>query len=95
MGRWFLLVLSALIISHANRTFAQPVIRNGPDYSASNFRVTTFAKTLRFPTSMQQLSDNSILVAVNNPTGGSFFQSTGQLIRLVDANQNGIADSRA
>ena len=41
---------------------------------------------------MQQLSDGSLLVATSDPVGTSFFNSTGRLIRLVDADGNGIAD---
>lgn len=39
---------------------------------------------------MTTLSDGSLLVAINQ--GGNFFSSTGKLLRLVDANQDGIAD---
>src|SRR5580692_5487298 len=41
---------------------------------------------------MQTLSDGSLLVGTSNPTGGSFFNSVGELVRLVDANGDGVAD---
>jgi hypothetical protein len=58
------------------------------------FRVTTFATGLNYPVGMIQLSDGSILVATSPPVSGSssYYDSTGQLIRLVDANGDGVAD---
>ncbi len=66
----------------------------GPDTSIdpARFRVTTFATGLAFPTSMQQLSDGSLLVGTSITTAGSFYRSTGELRRLVDADHNGVAD---
>jgi glucose/arabinose dehydrogenase len=94
MIRWRGIFLSLLIVYLPVQLVAQPVIANGPDYTASNFRVTIFATNLKFPTSMLRLSDGSILVCINTPpTGGNFFQSTGKLVRLVDTNGNGIADN--
>jgi glucose/arabinose dehydrogenase len=58
-----------------------------------DFRITRFARGLNYPYSMLQLSDGSLLVGTSKPASANFFDSTGQLIRLVDANQNGIADS--
>jgi glucose/arabinose dehydrogenase len=60
---------------------------------ASKFRVTVFAQGLNYPTSMQQLSDGSILVGTSDPVAGNFFNSTGTLRRLVDANGDGVADN--
>src|SRR5947209_12298505 len=68
---------------------ANPAVRPG-DFSA-----TTFASVLDYPASMQQQSDGSILAGVSIPNGvGGFFNSTGQLIRLVDSNHDGIGDSK-
>jgi glucose/arabinose dehydrogenase len=58
----------------------------------SDFRLTAFATGLNFPTAMVQLSDGSLLATNSVPVQSSFFNSTGQLVRLVDANQDGIAD---
>src|SRR5262249_8970889 len=62
--------------------------------SPTDFRVTTFASGLNYPKGLTTLSDGSILVAVNNPNAGStsFYQSTGELLRFVDANGDGVAD---
>ncbi len=59
----------------------------------SSYRVTTFANNLHYPTSMQKLSDGSLLVATNVPNpGGSFYNSVGQIVRFTDANNDGVAD---
>ncbi len=81
-----------LTICPVIRALAQPFTLQGPGVNANDFRVTTFASGLSFPLGMAQLADGSILVTVvqNN----SFFSgsSPGRLIRLTDADGNGIAD---
>ncbi len=69
---------------------AAPFSIQGPGVNASDFRITVFATNLSYPLGMAQLSDGSLLVAVSQ--GASFWSSTGQLIRLVDTNHDGIAD---
>jgi PEP-CTERM motif len=73
---------------------AQPTIGGDPRVNPSSFRVTTFASGLNYPVSMARLSDGSILVATTTPApnGGNFFGGSGQLVRLVDANNDGVAD---
>ncbi|MGH2532890.1 MAG: PQQ-dependent sugar dehydrogenase [Thermomicrobiales bacterium] len=56
------------------------------------FRVTVFADGLDFPAGMTSLPDGSILVGTSRPVGGSYFQSSGELLRLVDADGDGAAD---
>ena len=64
-----------------------------PIVNPADFRVTTFASGLNYPHGMLTLSDGSLLVAVNNPISGkSFYNTTGQLLRFVDANGDGVAD---
>jgi glucose/arabinose dehydrogenase len=64
-----------------------------PIVNPADFRVTTFASGLNYPHGMTVLSDGSLLVAVNNPNGGSsFFDSTGRLLRFTDSNGDGVAD---
>src|SRR5213594_1335380 len=70
--------------------FAQPFTVQGPGVNPNDFRITTFARGLDFPLGMAKLSDGSLLVAVSQ--GANFFNSTGRLVRLVDTNQDGIAD---
>ena len=58
-----------------------------------DFEVTTFAAGLDFPVGMAVLQDGSLLVGVNTPPpGGSYFGASGALLRLVDANGDGVAD---
>jgi glucose/arabinose dehydrogenase len=58
-----------------------------------DFQVTTFADGLDFPVGLAVLQDGSLLVGVNTPPpGGSYFSASGALLRLVDANSDGIAD---
>jgi len=70
--------------------FAQPFTVQGPGVNSNDFRITTFASGLDFPLGMAKLSDGSLLVAVSQ--GANFFNSTGRLVRLVDTNDDGIAD---
>src|SRR5947208_7034513 len=70
--------------------FAQPFTVQGPGVNPNDFRITTFASGLDFPLGMAKLSDGSLLVAISQ--GANFFSSTGSLVRLVDTNQDGIAD---
>jgi hypothetical protein len=67
-------------------------IGGDPRVHASDFRMTTFATGLDFPTAMVTLSDGSLLVTNNPSSSGNFYSSTGQLVRLVDANGDGAAD---
>src|SRR5262245_12219982 len=70
-------------------------LASDPRIDPNKFRVTTFAANLPYPTAMQQLPDQSILVAENDPTGGTFYASSGKLVRFTDANHDGVADDPA
>ena len=72
-----------------------PFSLGGPGVNPENFRVTVFAEGLAFPYGMQQLSDGSLLVATSVPFTDNYFGSVGELIRLVDADQDGVADDPA
>ena len=64
-----------------------------PSVNPADFRVTAFATGLNYPHGMMTLSDGSLLVAINNPvSGGSFYNTSGELLRLVDGNNDGVAD---
>ncbi len=79
---------SVLII---HQSTADILSLQGPGVNSSDFRVTTFASGLSFPLGMVQLDDGSYLIAVTQ--GTSFWNGKlGQLIRLTDTNQVGIAD---
>jgi glucose/arabinose dehydrogenase len=51
-----------------------------------------FAEGLNFPVGMVVLPDGSLLVGSSNPTAGSYFSSTGELLRLTDLDGDGVAD---
>ena len=85
--------LAALALWLGLRAGAQPFTVQGPGVQANDFAVTTFATGLNFPLGMARLPDGSLLVAVSD--GANFFASTGRLVRLTDANSDGIADGPA
>jgi glucose/arabinose dehydrogenase len=69
---------------------AAPFALHGPGVNMSDFRITVFATNLSYPLGMARLTDGSILVAVSE--GSSFDSSVGKVIRLVDTDNDGIAD---
>jgi len=70
---------------------AQPFSVRGPGLAPVAFEVTTFASGLAFPSSMQQLADGSLIVLTTTPNG-LWGSSEGRILRLVDADGNGVAD---
>ncbi len=62
------------------------------DVDPDALRVTVFARDLPFPYGMAELVDGSLLVATSVPTEGSYYASIGELRRLVDADEDGVAD---
>lgn len=55
--------------------------------------MTTFATGLNYPVGMAELADGSLLVTSTD--GPGFFSSNARLVRLVDANKDGVADGPA
>jgi glucose/arabinose dehydrogenase len=71
-------------------------IGGDPSVHPANFRITTFATGLNYPHSMRMLPDGSLLVSTSDPvSGGNYYDSTGTLLRFVDANNDGVADGPA
>src|SRR5919109_741132 len=90
-GRSPIRTVAALIAMMAcTQAGAAPFSIQGPGVTPSDFRITTFAAGLDYPLGMAELSDGSLLVAINS--GASFWSSTGKLVRLVDADRDGVAD---
>lgn len=83
------LALALLLSAHA--ASAQISLGTDPRIDPADFRITVFATDLSYPTSMQELEDGSLLVLTNVPTNG-LFDSTGQLVRLVDTDGDGVAN---
>src|SRR2546422_6553561 len=69
---------------------AVPFTVQGLGVNSNDFRVTLFASGLDFPLGMAKLPDGSLLVGIAQ--GANYFNSTGKLLRFVDANDDGIAD---
>ena len=63
-----------------------------PRIGVDALSVTVFADGLFYPLGMTELPDGSLLVGTSRPTEGSFYGSTGELRRLVDADEDGVAD---
>jgi len=87
--------LCALGLACAAAARASPPFAVGgdPRVDPADFEITTFATGLAYPTSLQLLADGSLLVLTNPPDpGGNLFASSGVLRRLVDADDDGVAD---
>ncbi len=83
--------LGLLPVSQSVHATPPPFAIQGPGVNAADFRITVFASGISFPLGMVKLSDGSILVAISD--GTSFWSgSVGRLLRLVDADGNGVAD---
>ncbi len=88
-------VCAALTLTGGSFGFAQgqtPNLGSDPRITSAGLEIGVFAEGLNFPMGMIALPDDSILVATSDPTGGSFFRSTGELLRLTDADGDGVAD---
>lgn len=91
---WLLLVSFMAVGAAGARQAASPlVLGDDPRIEAANLQVTVFAADVSFPLGMVALDDGSLLVGTSLPTGGSFFDSTGELVRFVDDDADGIADT--
>lgn len=67
-------------------------IGGDPRVHPDDFRITVFAADLNYPSSLLHLADGSLLVATNQPYRSSYFDSVGELLRLVDQDGDGVAD---
>ncbi len=72
---------------------AVPFTLGGPGVNPAQFRVTAFATGLNYPVGLDELPDGSILATSTD--GPSFFSSNARLVRLIDANHDGLADGPA
>lgn len=68
-----------------------PFFLEGPGVDPADFEVTVFASGLDFPNGMAELPDGSLIVTVDEGTDG-YFDGQGKLIRLVDTDNDGVAD---
>lgn len=98
-GRSFRLLLPSVVllslVSVAPFAAAQAdgiALGDDPRIAEAGITLSVFADSLDFPMGMVELPDGSLLVATSTPDGGSFFNSTGALIRLADHDGDGRAD---
>lgn len=70
---------------------SQFTINGDPRVNPDDFIITTFAEGLNFPVGMDVLPDQSIVVIVTNE--GFFGSTTGRLIQLIDADNDGVAET--
>ena len=82
----------AVVAARTGSADAPLILGGDPRVDPDAFQVTVFADGLFYPYGMTELDDGSLLVGTSNPTGGSFTASTGELVRLVDADGDGMAD---
>src|SRR5687768_17424593 len=87
VGVWGAVVSIVLFVVSGH---AAPFTLQGPGVKPSDFRVTTFAANLSYPLGMTRLDDGSLLVVVNQ--GPAFYSAPGRILRLVDADEDGVAD---
>jgi len=89
-------MLALVSLGAASRP-AEAITIGGPGVNPGDFRITTFKSGLNFPYGIQVLSDGSLLVATSRPNDPNdlfgFFDSVGEVVRLVDSNGDGVADS--
>ncbi len=84
-----------LIVADAKSDISVPFVIGGdPRVEPGDFLTTEFAGGLDFPFGMQVLPGGSLLVAISRPNspGAGLFDSTGELLRLDDADDDGVAD---
>lgn len=72
--------------SPANAQFSGLPLQEGVPFDA-----TVFAEGVNFPVGMVVLPDGSLLVGSSNPTGGSYFSSTGELLRFLAVDGNALS----
>ncbi len=91
--RSFRAVAAIAVTALGSAAGAEPFTLGGdPRVDPDRFRVTTFATGLNFPYAMAELPDGSLLVGTGS--AGSYFNTTGQLIRLADHDRDGVADAQ-
>ncbi len=87
-----LLLAAAQVVTASAQPSTPLLLAADAPVDLAAFRITVFADRLYFPMGMTPLPDGALLVGTSIPVGGGFFASTGALIRLVDRDDDGVAD---
>ncbi|HEX3303302.1 MAG TPA: hypothetical protein VHR64_10505 [Thermomicrobiales bacterium] len=92
MNRLILIVFAFVLA--AQPSLAQEAIVLSPRAVDEGLAITEVARDLAFPMGMTPLPDGSLLFATSPSTGGNFYDSTGELVRLFDSDGDGTLDDR-
>jgi glucose/arabinose dehydrogenase len=87
----FLAATLALLVSPIA---AQQAVILSSKATEAELGITEVARDLAFPMGMTPLPDGSLLVATSPSASGNFYDSTGELVRLVDSDGDGTLDDR-
>jgi glucose/arabinose dehydrogenase len=87
-------LLAAIFALLASPVAAQDTVVLSPRAVDDGVAITEVARDLAFPMGMTPLPDGSLLVATSPSTGGNFYDSAGELVRLFDSDGDGSLDQR-
>src|SRR5690348_7811054 len=88
------LILAAILPLLASTVAAQEAVILSPRATEAGLTLTEVARDLAFPMGMTPLPDGSLLVATSPSASGNFYDSTGELVRLFDSDDDGTLDDR-
>lgn len=88
MKRVVLLITLALLLVMGPAVAQEPL----PLEPELELQATVFASDLAFPAGMAVLRDGSLLVGTSVSTGNGYYDSVGEIVRLVDGDGDGAAD---
>ena len=86
------LVATLSLYVHASAQTKDVVL--GKQATDAGLQLTEVARDLDFPMGMTPLPDGSLLVATSPSAAGDFYNSTGELVRLTDSDNDGTFDKR-
>jgi glucose/arabinose dehydrogenase len=90
-----LISIAFAFVFTASPVVAQEAVVLSPRAVDDGVMITEVARDLAFPMGMTPLPDGSLLVATSPSTGGNFYASAGELVRLFDSDGDGTLDQRS
>ncbi len=82
------------LFSGTSPAWAQDVPTLSDEATTSGLELVEVATDLPFPMGMIALDDGSLLVATSPSESGNFYDSDGEILRLIDSDDDGVFDSR-